>query len=292
MRRVIPFTKMVGTGNDFIVVDTARHPELKRLSARWAQVSRRVCARHTGVGADGLLVLEPSRTADVRMRVFNPDGSEARMCGNGARCVVRYMVEGGRSKMEGQAKGRGGHVRIETKAGVMEARVRGTRVAMRMPDPAVAGLKTPVRLNGAVYAVDVVDTGVPHAVTFVKDLERTDVAGVGRALRRHAVFRPCGANVDFVQAQGARAIAIRTYERGVEGETMSCGTGVAASAVAHALRRASPGPARIEVTTRSGERLAVSLQVDHRGPAPTVSRLVLEGDARRVFDGTVPWPIV
>jgi diaminopimelate epimerase len=235
MNVMVPFTKLVAAGNDFVVVDTVRHRAVGRLRAHWSRVSRQVCARHTGVGADGLLVLEPSRRADVRMRVFNPDGSEAEMCGNGARCVAVYQ----RSAVSRQPSAQTSRVvRIETQAGVMDAAVRGSRVSMRMPDPAILGLKIPVRLNGAVYPVDLVNTGVPHAVLVVNDLERTDVDHLGRAIRHHRAFGPQGANVDFVQVRGPSAIAIRTYERGVEGETLGCGTGVAACAVAHAMGRA------------------------------------------------------
>ena len=310
MNMMVPLTKMVAAGNDFLVVDTVRHSSLRRWRAQWPGVSRLLCARHTGVGGDGLLVLEPSprttgspvpleraltghgckavgrgsRAADVRMRVFNPDGSEAEMCGNGARCVAVYQ----QSAVSNQQSAKTPRlVAIETKAGVMDAVVRGKWVSMRMPDPAILGLKIPVRLNGAVYPVTLVNTGVPHAVLFVKDLERVDVETLGRTIRRHQVFGSQGTNVDFVQVQRPGAIAIRTYERGVEGETLGCGTGVAACAVAHAMGRVSQGAARVDVRTRSGEWLAVSLHVRRVGRAASVSDLILEGQARTVFDGTI-----
>ena len=138
----VPFTKVVGTGNDFVVVD-ARDRRVKRLAGRWEAVSRAWCDRRTGIGADGVLVLEPSRTADVVMRVFNPDGSEAEMCGNGARCVALYEAHSRLRqrrirpwrKHTAHSKGRNGHVSIETKAGVLTATVKDGRVAMRMTDP-------------------------------------------------------------------------------------------------------------------------------------------------------------
>lgn len=292
----IPFTKMVGTGNDFIVVD-ARLRRLRPLAARWRAVSRALCDRRLGVGADGLLVLEPSRSAAVKMRVFNPDGSEADMCGNGARCVARYV----KSERASQAN----PVTIETRAGVLTARVRGERVSMQMPDPIVHRLDLPIGIGARRFRVGFVDTGVPHAVVPADALDEVDVIRTGRALRFHRRFAPRGTNVDFVQADAARPgrLRVRTYERGVEGETPACGTGVTASAVVHALSDASrPGARhgavngrsrrrRIEVEARNRDVLTVSLTVVPDGRARRVTNVVLEGAARRVFDGTVDWPL-
>ena len=283
----IPFTKMVGTGNDFIVVD-ARLRRLRPLAARWRAVSRALCDRRLGVGADGLLVLEPSRSAAVKMRVFNPDGSEADMCGNGARCVARYV----KSERASQAN----PVTIETRAGVLTARVRGERVSMQMPDPIVHRLDLPIGIGARRFRVGFVDTGVPHAVVPADALDEVDVIRTGRALRFHRRFAPRGTNVDFVQADAARPgrLRVRTYERGVEGETPACGTGVTASAVVHALSGAVNGRARrrrIEVEARNRDVLTVSLTVVPDGRARRVTNVVLEGAARRVFDGTVDWPL-
>jgi diaminopimelate epimerase len=280
----IPFTKVVGTGNDFIVVDTIRHP-VRSLRSRWRSVSRAVCDRHTGIGADGLLVLEPSRRANARMRVFNPDGSEADMCGNGARCVARYLEEVIRENP----------MRIETRAGVLAATVRGRRVAIQMTDPTDLRLGLPVAVEGRTLRVGCVDTGVPHAVIAVRQLDAVDVARTGRALRYHRAFAPRGTNVDFIQADPRRPgrIRIRTYERGVEDETLACGTGVAAAAVVHALSQAQArnghGRRRVDVETRSRDVLRVSFVV--RGAGRRVEDLVLEGPADRVCDGVFRWPM-
>jgi len=281
----VPFTKMVGTGNDFIVVD-ARLRRLRPLTARWRAVSCALCDRRLGVGADGLLVLEPSRLAAVKMRVFNPDGSEAKMCGNGARCVARYVTSGRASQAN--------PVTIETRAGVLAACVRGERVSMQMPDPIVHHLNLPIGIGARRFRVGVVDTGVPHAVVTADALDEVDVIRTGRALRFHRRFAPRGTNVDFVQADAARPgrLRVRTYERGVEGETPACGTGVTASAVVHALSGAVNGQSRrrrIEVEARSHDVLAVSLTVVRDGRARRVTNVVLEGAAHRVFDGTVDW---
>lgn len=292
----IPFTKMVGAGNDFLLVD-ARRLGLSRLP--WRRVSQTLCDRRRGVGADGLLVLERSRSADVRMRVFNPDGSEAEMCGNGARCVALYLREtGDRGQETGDRKlRRARRVTIETEAGVLSGRVRGEWVAMRMTDPTNLTLGLAVPVSGRRLRLGCVNTGVPHAVVRVSALDRVDVLGLGRALRCHRRFAPCGTNVDFIQPAGrAGRLRIRTYERGVEGETLACGTGVAASAIIHTLSR--PGRVngqarrhRVDVETRSGDHLAVSFHVvPTPGGPPRVSDVTLEGTARYVFEGTARWP--
>ena len=281
MSRAIPFAKMVSAGNDFLVVDARRTP-----SSPWRRVSRSLCDRRYGIGADGLLVLEPSAKADVKMRVFNPDGSEADMCGNGARCVAVYLRD---------SSGRSGKksVSIETKAGMLTATVRGDRVAMRLTDPTAIRLHVPLRVNGHAVDATVLNTGVPHAVVRVSRLDHVAVNELGRALRFHRTLAPHGANVDFIQSStAAKPLRLRTYERGVEAETPACGTGVAASAVAYVLRTARPRRQRhrVAVETRSGDRMAVSFTVIPAGRRVAVTDLVLEGRARRICEGTVQWP--
>ncbi len=262
----LAFTKMVGAGNDFIVVDASRNGA-RRLTRRWPTVSRALCDRQRGIGADGVLLLEPSRIADVRMRIFNADGSEADMCGNGARCVARYV---GRRR-----------VSIESGAGRLQAAVSGERVRLGMTDPAMLRQGLRVRVAGRLITGDFINTGVPHFVVRVPALDRVDVARLGRALRRHAAFAPKGANVNFIQPAGRHALRIRTYERGVEAETLACGTGATAAAIIYGLP-GRPGPRRVSVTTRSGDTLTISFRVGSR-----VTHVVLEGPARRVFDGRV-----
>ena len=292
----IPFAKMVGTGNDFVVVD-ARRPGVASLKRAWPAVSRAVCDRRAGIGADGLLVLEPSHAADIRMRVFNPDGSEAEMCGNGARCVALYVRNGARGTGHGA---RGRPVTIETKAGVLSATVRGTRVAMRMTDPTGLTLDYPSAAGSGRRRVGFINTGVPHAVVPVARLNAIDVEHLGRALRHHRAFSPGGANVDFIQPDPRRNnyLRVRTYERGVEAETPACGTGVAASAVVQTLWRhghaAGNGKLRrhtVNVETRSGDVLAVSFSAQGCGRDLRVTDLVLEGEAALVFRGDITWPL-
>ena len=288
----IPFTKMVGTGNDFIVVDARRKP-LSAMARRWPPVSQALCDRHEGIGADGVLVLERSASADVKMRVFNPDGSEAEMCGNGARCVALYLsqVKSGKWKVARKKP-----VRIESKAGVLSAQVAGGRVAMRMTDPTGLRLDLSLDADRRPIRAGFVNTGVPHLVVPVADLEAVDVRGLGRALRSHREFAPQGTNVNFIQPDGARSgrLRIRTYERGVEDETLACGTGIVASAVVHALSRRSGNGQdhryRLDLVPRSQDVLTVAFTAVPEGKRMRITDVVLEGPAVRVFDGAVTWP--
>jgi diaminopimelate epimerase len=277
---------MDGAGNDFILVDARRARAWPR---DWRRISQALCDRHGGIGADGLLLLETARGADARMRIFNPDGSEAAMCGNGARCVARYV-----KAAAGEANGR--PVTIETRAGRLQARVRGARVAMRLTDPAEPPRDLTVRVGGRRLRVTRLDTGVPHAVVFVPAVARADVLRLGRALRRHSAFGTAGTNVDFVEVARSTppVLRVRTYERGVEAETRACGTGMAAAAIAAAWRRSTGrrGRAwRVEVRPRSGDRLIVTFTVSPARPRARVQDVVLEGPARRLFAGTVSWPL-
>ncbi len=295
MTHKIPFTKMTGTGNDFLVVDATTH-SLKSLQRSWPRLARQMCDRRYGVGADGVLVLERSRAATVKMRVFNPDGSEAEMCGNGARCVAAYVQ---RAQARRHPKSRhAAPVTIETKAGVLSASVVHDDVTMRMSDPSNLQLDLSVDVDHRRLQVGYVNTGVPHAVVPVTDLDRIDVEQLGRQLRFHRAFQPQGANVDFIESDARRPqrVRIRTYERGVEGETLACGTGVTAAAVIHALRHHgrqphSPHAMRLEVETRSREILTVSLTLRPGGrDVPQVTEVMLQGAVRWICQGVFLWP--
>ncbi len=275
MRRSVPFTKMSGAGNDFLVVEGLPGVNYPRLA-------RSICRRTDGVGADGLLVLLPSRRADFRMRIINADGSEAEMCGNGARCLALYIAA--RHKPAGLS------FVIETLAGPVAARVSGGRAAVCLGRPRGIRLERPLTLRGRGIHVDELDTGVPHAVVFVEDLAAVDVGRIGAAIREHRAFAPRGTNVDFVEQLDGDRIAVRTYERGVEAETRACGTGAAAAAVAAALRgRPSDAGRRvresIEVRTSGGEVLRVGFPRD----GDVVGEVWLEGGVRFVAEG-VYWP--
>ncbi len=273
----VPFIKMQGAGNDFVLVD-ARRPLAVALRASFAA---KICDRKFGVGADGLLVIHRSRRADARMRIFNADGSEAEMCGNGARCLAfYYALRSGKKRFC-----------IETASGILEARIVGRAcVNLRMPDPTDIRLDRMVRVGGQTLEIDFINTGVPHAVVEVADLESVPVMRLGRAIRRHDFFMPAGTNVDFIRVRDSRRIDIRTYERGVEAETLACGTGSVAGAIASALNHtregleASDGRAmrhRIKVRTKSGEVLTVAFAVTKY----QVSDVWLEGRAQIVYQG-------
>jgi diaminopimelate epimerase len=237
------FSKFSGAGNDFIC--TREVPE---------DVPA-LCARRTGIGADGVIVLEDSAVADVRMRLFNADGSEAAMCGNGLRCLHKFAG--------------GGRLTVETLAGILNTWDEGEQVSCTMPAPTIHALRVSTELG----TLDWIDTGVPHAILFVADVESAPVITVGRELRHHPVFGPPGANINFVQKIGPHHLAVRTYERGVEDETLACGTGACAAAVA-LCQREGHGNVRIEL--RSGDLLSIHYSPD---------RLEMTGPAHRVFDG-------
>jgi diaminopimelate epimerase len=263
----IPFTKMNGTGNDFILInnmsgayDAVKQPAFVRA----------VCRRMLSVGADGLICIEPSRTCDFAWRFFNADGSEAEMCGNGARCAARFAVDQGIA---------GPELAFETRAGVIRAHVADSTVRVLLSPP--GRFETGIRLtvDGVDLDVHCLNTGVPHAVLFVDNLESTPVATLGSAVRYHERFAPQGTNVNFVSHSADNMLDIRTYERGVEGETLACGTGsVAAALIAAALEKISL-PAVLR--TRSGELLRVCAD----SPCQPFGDVFLEGTTRKVFYG-------
>ena len=265
---MLPFTKMNGAGNDFIMIDN-RAGEVR---LRPEQIAR-VCDRHRGVGADGILLLEPGANgADFRMRYYNRDGGEAEMCGNGARCFARFAKK---------IAGAGDKISFETPAGVIRARVDGELVTLNMGDP--TDLRTNVRLeiDGEETVVHYINSGVPHVVVPVARVDMVQVTTQGAAIRRHKMFAPKGANVNFLEKRGPKRIAIRTFERGVEDETLACGTGVVASALIFSLLENVSGP--INVLVRGGSELEVGLdKIDNQ-----FSEVTLTGPAEFVFEGTI-----
>ena len=263
----LPFAKVVGTGNDFILVD-ARRGASPAISA--AKV-RSWCDRKRGIGADGLLLVTPSRRGDARMRIFNADGSEASSCGNGLRCVAWYLYNHDHRKKT---------MTLETGAGVVSARIIGKeRVRILMTAPRKLHLGQQLSVRGKKHQIHSVDTGVPHAVMLVPSLEKVDLCCLGPAVRWHKRFKPSGTNVDVLRIDSPHKAAVRTYERGVEGETLACGTGAVASVViGAALGRLKPP---VSVKTASGETLEIGFR-QSRNPW---EGLYLEGPARILFEG-------
>ena len=250
----IRFTKMHGAGNDFVLIDDRGGAfPCKR------EVLAGVGARGTGVGCEGIILVQESDRADFRMRFFNPDGSEAELCGNGARCVAAFAREIGAAKSDA--------MRFETLAGDVGAEIVGEGlVKIAMPDP------KDLRDN-------FVNSGVPHCIVPVDDLARADVEGEGRRIRHSDEFAPAGTNVDFVAYRAPHDVSIRTYERGVEAETGACGTGSVAAALVGVSQHGLRFP--VAVHTAKGFELVVDGAFD----GAAFRSVTLTGPVARVFDG-------
>lgn len=263
----IPFYKMSGSGNDFIIIDN-REGILGGVNLpEWVE---KVCRRGLSIGADGVILVENSPKADFKWRFFNPDGSEVEMCGNGGRCVARFAHLKGIS---------GRSLSFDTLSGVIEAEVVGERVKLRMGDPADVRLDYPISIDGNEYIVNSINTGVPHVVQMVEDLEHYDVSKFGPAIRYHPAYQPDGTNANFIEVRGEHTIHIRTYERGVEDETLACGTGAVASALIGASKGLASSP--VSVHPKGGEVLTIHFRKEASG----FSDVFLEGDARVVYEG-------
>lgn len=265
----LEFTKMNGAGNDFILLDNrAGNIRLSR-----EQVVR-LCDRHRGIGADGIMLLVPcgSKRADWAWQFYNSDGSDAEMCGNGARCFARYVA---------RLTGATGRLTFETVAGVIAAEIRGERVTINLTEPKDLRLGEVVGLSTGKETIHSCNTGVPHAVVFVPDADQAMVLKIGNEIRFHAHFAPKGTNVNFAQLLGPNQIRVRTYERGVEGETLACGTGVTASALVAARAHGFQSPVSVQV--QGGDRLEVSFAVKEGG----FTDVRLNGPADFVFEGRI-----
>jgi diaminopimelate epimerase len=263
----LTFWKMSGSGNDFIVIDNRRN---RVSAAEGGDLAKALCPRSFSVGADGLILIQKSSRADFAWRFFNADGSEAAMCGNGGRCAARFAY------LKGIASE---NMCFETGAGLIKAEVRGRRVKLQLPDPYGFREKVSLKVGGRVLEPGYMVVGVPHAVLNVDDIEAVPVQLWGRAVRRHREFAPEGTNVNFYQLTGSGEAAIRTYERGVENETLACGTGSVATALVSAAGGEVRSPVRL--ATRGGEELTVYFR--RRGTV--FSDVYLEGEADLVFEG-------
>jgi diaminopimelate epimerase len=263
----IPFMKMSGSGNDFIIIDH-RKPILDE--DRMKKFARKVCRRRVSVGADGLLLVEESKRADFKWRFFNADGSEGEMCGNGGRCVARFA----------QLKGISGpSVKFETLAGIISAQVNGKRVKLELTKPHSLRLDEKISIEGKELTLSSINTGVPHAVLFLRNLDHVDVVDMGRVIRFHPHYAPAGANANFVKVEDDSRLSVRTYERGVEDETLACGTGVVASALVSAFKGFVKSP--VSVKTRGGEILMVHFEIE----ANEIRNVFFEGDVHIIYEG-------
>ena len=264
---MIEFYKMSGSGNDFIIIDNR---DLSLDITDLSDFARRICQRKVSVGADGLLVIEPSDTADFKWRFFNSDGSMAEMCGNAARCVARFAY------MKGIA---GNHMCWETIAGVISAEVNDDIVKAKLTEPSALEAGIQIQTDEQTFIVDSLNTGVPHAVVFVDDLDHYDVCHNGRLIRYHQHFAPRGTNADFAAIIDRHKILVRTYERGVEDETLACGTGCVASVLAAASHNLVETP--VDVVVKSGETLRVYFE----NKEDQFSEIYLEGRVKMVYHG-------
>ena len=265
---MLRFTKMNGAGNDFILIDN-RMGDVRLDRSQIAQL----CDRHRGIGADGILLLErPGNRADFRMRYFNADGGEAEMCGNGARCFARFA-----NKVAGEKA----QISFETPAGVISAKLKDDLVTLRMTDPTDLRLNVQLPVAAENKTIHFINSGVPHVVIPVAKIDEANVRGDGAAIRYHKMFSPNGTNVNFIEKRGANKIAIRTYERGVEDETLACGTGIVASALIFAATQNIHEA--IAVFAQGGDELKVGFEkTEHQ-----FRNVTLTGPAEFVFEGTI-----
>jgi diaminopimelate epimerase len=254
----INFTKMVASGNDFVVIKD-------KLGAKLSVLSRSLCDRKFGIGADGLLLLSKCRGADFRMRIFNADGSEAEMCGNGARCAALLYAKKKSS--------------ILTASGIINCEINGDRVKIQITNPKDADLDIPLGLNGRKIKVNFINTGVPHVVIFVNGIGDVDVRQLGSNIRHHKEFAPAGTNVNFVEPIANNLIRVRTYERGVEDETLACGTGSIAAALIFAIKNNVNDLVRVR--TQSKE----TLRIYFKKSGSLFNSVWLEGGAKIIYKG-------
>ena len=274
---MIPFSKYSGAGNDFVVVDTAE------VDIDPAELARRICPRATGVGVDGMALVRDGGPGELAVRFFNPDGSEFGTCGNGSRCVARWAADAGRAPE--------GRVRLVTGEGVVEASVRGGRdVSLAYEIEAWIEARRRVPFGDGEREGWLVQIGTPHFVLPLDEMPDGPVDGLCRPVRHHPGLGPEGANVDLVAVGEPGRARIRTFERGVEGETAACGSGAMATALA--LRAAGSAGRDLRLRTQSGAELRVELEgpEDADPGTPAVRAIRLSGPASFVFDGRYPAP--
>jgi diaminopimelate epimerase len=276
-KQQIHFFKMTGAGNDFILIDNR-----KGLvdSDHCRDLVRYACRHKLSVGADGMILIENDPEVDFKWRFFNADASEGEMCGNGARCAARFAYLTGIVPKPRMA--------FRTLAGIIKAELLGDRVKVQMTSPHSLKMDQNLDADGRSFSLDFVNTGVPHAVCFAADeseLESTDVLRWGHALRFHPHFQPAGTNVDFVWVRDPHHLVVRTYERGVEGETLACGTGCIAASLISAARDRVVSP--VDVKTRGGESLKIYFEMSRKKQNPAdalFGEVYLEGEARVAYE--------
>ncbi|MDR3112418.1 MAG: diaminopimelate epimerase [Elusimicrobiota bacterium] len=266
----IDFSKLSAAGNDFVLIDNRN----SKISAQnYQNITKKLCDRKYAIGADGLIFLEKSENADFKMKYFNSDGSHASMCGNGGRSVAKFAYVLGAAREE---------MVFETDAGIVNAEIfPNDRVKLSLYEPKNLKRDLKITVYEKEFNIDFIDTGVPHAVIFADDIEKIDVVKYGRFLRHHSNFAPDGTNVDFVQVLAGNTLLVRTYERGVEDETLACGTGITACGIISVLKNLAVSP--VKIIARGGDNLEVSLETDNK----KVKNVTLEGPAVVTFEGNI-----
>lgn len=268
----INFTKMSGAGNDFIVIDA-------RKGLNYKSLAKKVCNRTDGVGADGLIILDRPRKKrhDYKMRIINADGSEAEMCGNGVRCLSAYIVQNKKPAKK--------LFSIETLSGEILGKANGSVANVRLSNPTDYRASIPITVSDIKINVSAINTGVPHTIVYVDNLENINVSKIGGIIRYHSKFKPRGTNVNFAEQISENLVYARTYERGVEDETRACGTGSVAVAIVTYLK-ANPDiknkkNAKMKVCTTSKEVLEVTFDLIDGD----ISNVWLKGSAKFICEG-------
>ncbi len=266
---VLEFTKMHGAANDFIMLDD------REQTVPWQDyvLMSLLAARRTGVGSEGIILIQKSNRADFRMRFLNPDGTEVDMCGNGARCAAWFAHKIGAAPKS---------MTMETSCGLLDAEILDScNVKVWMPEPTARSYGMVIHVDGQRIEGDYINTGVPHFVVRTESPEAVDVEALGRAIRLHSAFAPEGVNVDFVTQREPDRLSMRTYERGVEAETGACGTGAVAAAITAVEAHAGTLP----MSVRTGGGFILNIDADWRNNHCT--GLTLSGPVREVFHGTI-----
>ena len=264
---LVDFTKMNGAGNDFVLIDN------RKIGLQLSQEQiKYICDRQRGIGADGIMLLRNAvGEADLGWDFYNQDGSEGEMCGNGARCFARFAQR----KLKSSDT-----ISFETLAGIIQAKLQGENAIINLTPPENLRIDDHISTSHGKLEIHSVNTGVPHAVLFVEDADKSMVSKLGKEIRHHDHYSPAGTNVNFVQLTGDNSIHVRTYERGV-GETLACGTGVTASALITAKLHGYASPISVQVL--GGENLSVDFETDGN----SFKNIKLTGPAEFVFTGQI-----
>lgn len=261
----VHFWKYSSCSNDFVVIDNRQ----LSISLDPSTVIS-ICDRRNGIGADGVILINETATATCSMRIYNSDGSEAEMCGNGIRCVAHYLRHHETPD----------HCTIQTMNRLHKVSWQNELFSISMGTPENINWEVTVPIVGKEYNLSFLDTGVPHAIIFCEDLDDVDVEGIGRQIRYHEYFAPQGTNATFATISGCE-ISVRTYERGVEAETPACGTGATAAAIVAARHGMSPP---VTVRLKSGDTLHIDFTIENN----CIENVTMTGTCEKIFEGTIP----